>query len=150
LRTIEDLERGEAVYHDYTNGLLPERGCVLPVVSPREAGRRLARLAARHAFTMYEHFLTDKAGHAQDMARGVEILENLEAFLDGVLAEIELATTLVVLTSDHGNLEDLRTDRHTRNAVPTVLWGRGAPEAAAGIRDLADLTPTILRSLGVV
>jgi hypothetical protein len=150
LRTMEDLVRGEAVYHDYTNRLLPERGYVLPVVSPREAGQRLARLAARHAFTMYEHFLTDKAGHAQDMERGVEILENLEGFLDGVLAETELASTLVVLTSDHGNLEDLRTDRHTRNAVPTLLWGRGAGEVAAAIRDLADLTPAILRSLGVV
>ena len=150
LRTLEDLMRGEAVYHDYTNRLLPERGCTAPEVSPGEAGQRLARLAARHAFTMYEHFLTDKAGHAQDMARGVEILENLEAFLDGVLAETELASTLVVLTSDHGNLEDLRTDRHTRNAVPTLLWGRGAPEAAAEIRDLADIAPAILRSLGVV
>jgi hypothetical protein len=150
LRTLEDLVNGEAVYHDYTNRLLPERGCTAAEVSPREAGQRLARLAARHTFTMYEHFLTDKAGHAQDMARGVEILEDLEGFLDGVLAEIDFTSTLVILTSDHGNLEDLRTDRHTRNAVPTLLWGRGAPEAAAGIRDLADITPAILRSLGVV
>ena len=150
LRTMEDLARGEAVYHDYTNRLLPERGVVLPVVSPREAGQRLARIAARHAFTMYEHFLTDKAGHAQDMAQAVEILENLEAFLDGVLAEVDLASTMVLLTSDHGNLEDLRTDRHTRNAVPTLLWGRGSPAAAAGIQSLADIAPAILRSLGVV
>jgi 2,3-bisphosphoglycerate-independent phosphoglycerate mutase len=150
LRTMEDLERGEAVYHDYTNTLLPERGVVLPVVSPREAGERLARLAGGHTFTMYEHFLTDKAGHAQDMLRGVEILENLEVFLDGVLAGTDLTTTLVVLTSDHGNLEDLRTDRHTRNAVPTLLWGRGAPEAAARIWDLAGVAPAILRFLGVV
>jgi hypothetical protein len=150
LRTLEDLTRGEAVYHDYTNRLLPERGCSAPLLTPTEAGRRLGRLAAGHTFTMYEHFLTDKAGHAQDMVRGVEILENLEAFLEGLLAETDLADTLVVLTSDHGNLEDLSTDRHTENPVPTLLWGQGAAEAAAGIRDLADIAPAILRHLGVV
>jgi hypothetical protein len=150
LRTLEDLIRGEAVYHDYTNRLLPERGCWAPPVSPAEAGRCLARLAGRHTFTMYEHFLTDKAGHARNMVQGVEVLENLEAFLEGLLAETDLADTLVVLTSDHGNLEDLRTDRHTQNPVPTLLWGRGASAAAAGIRDLADIAPAILQQLGVV
>jgi hypothetical protein len=150
LRTLEDLIRGEAVYHDYTNRLLPERGCSAPLLSPGEAGRRLARLAGRHTFTMYEHFLTDKAGHAQNMAQAVEVLENLEAFLEGLLAETDLAGTLVVLTSDHGNLEDLSTDRHTQHPVPTVCWGQGAPEVAAGICDLADIAPAILQQLGVV
>ena len=149
-RTLEDLARGEALFHDYTNRLLPERGYVLPIVAPREAGERLARLAQRHTFTMYEHFLTDCAGHARDMARGVEILEDLEAFLDGVLSTLDLAATLVVLTSDHGNLEDLSTNRHTVNPVPTLIWGSGATAAAGGIGSIADIAPTILRHLGVL
>lgn len=149
-RTLEDLARGEALFHDFTNRLLPERGYVLPTITPREAGGRLARLAERHTFTMYEHFLTDYAGHAQDMARGVEILEDLEDFLDGVLSTIDLAATLVVLTSDHGNLEDLSTRRHTRNPVPTLLWGEGARAAAGGIGSIADIAPTILRHLGML
>ncbi|HSB70211.1 MAG TPA: peptidase [Candidatus Methylomirabilis sp.] len=149
-RTLEDLARGEAVFHDFTNRLLPERGYHLPPVTPREAGERLARLAGAHAFTMYEHFLPDLAGHAQDMARGVEILEDLEGFLDAVLAGLDLSRTLVVLTSDHGNLEDLSTKRHTRNPVPTLLWGRGAAEAAAGIGSLPDIAPAILRHLDML
>jgi hypothetical protein len=150
LRTLDDLARGEALFHDYTNRLLPERGYSLPFVTPREAGGRLARLAQRHAFTMYEHFLTDRAGHTQDMARGVEILEDLEEFLDAVLSGMDHSAHLVVLASDHGNLEDLSTNRHTRNPVPALFWGAGAREAAAGVRTIADIALTIFRHLGMV
>jgi 2,3-bisphosphoglycerate-independent phosphoglycerate mutase len=149
-RTLDDLDRGDALFHDFTNRLLPERGYSLPTVTPREAGRRLARLAQAHTFTMYEHFLTDRAGHAQDMARGVEILEDLEAFLDAVLSSIDFSTSLVVLASDHGNLEDLSTNRHTRNRVPTLLWGDGAEHAAAAIADISHIAPAILRHLGML
>ncbi len=150
LRTLDDLARGEAVYHDFTNRLLPERGCYLPPITPREAGARLARLTEAHTFTMYEHFLTDRAGHARDMEGAIEILENLEAFLETVLSAVNPDETLVVLTSDHGNLEDLSTKQHTTNPVPTLLWGRGAAAAAASIRSLPDIAPTILRHLSVV
>jgi 2,3-bisphosphoglycerate-independent phosphoglycerate mutase len=150
LRSLEDLARGEALFHDFTNRLLPERGFYLPPITPSEAGARLAAVTATHTFTMYEHFLTDLAGHAQDMARAVEVAVNLDGLLDALLARLDLAKHLVILTSDHGNLEDLSTKRHTANPVPTLLWGTGAPAVAAGIRDLADITPAILRHLGVV
>jgi len=149
-RTLDDLARGEALFHDFTNRLLPERGYSLPIVTPREVGARLARLAQRHTFTMCEHFLTDRAGHARDMGRGVEILEDLEEFLDVVLSGMDLSAHLVVLASDHGNLEDLSTKRHTRNLVPAIFWGAGASEASTGVRTIADIAPAILRHLGVV
>jgi 2,3-bisphosphoglycerate-independent phosphoglycerate mutase len=149
-RTLEDLARGDAVFHDFTNRLLPERGYYLPPVTPRQAGGRLAKLAGVHTFTMYEHFLPDLAGHAQDMERGVRLLEDLEEFLDAVLSDLDLSRTMVILTSDHGNLEDLSTKRHTRNPVPTLLWGRGAAEAAAGIGSLPDISPAILRHLDML
>ncbi|MFB3816941.1 MAG: peptidase, partial [Candidatus Methylomirabilales bacterium] len=78
------------------------------------------------------------------------ILHGLDALLGALLARLDLSRHLVVLTSDHGNLEDLRTDRHTVNPVPTALWGAGAAEAAAGIRALPDIAPAILRRLNVL
>jgi hypothetical protein len=147
-RTLEDLVRGEAVFHDFTNRLLPERGYHLPPITPTEAGARLAALVRSHAFTMYEHFLTDLAGHAQDMANAVAVLENLDAFLDALLRHLDLSSNLVIVTSDHGNLEDLSVRTHTLNPVPTLLWGSGASEVAAGIRDLSDVAPAISRYLG--
>jgi len=149
-RTLEDLARGEAVYHDFSNRRLIERGYAVPPVAPEAAGRRLARLAGRHDFTMYEHFLTDLAGHARDMAAAVGLLEALERLLDALLAHLDLGRHLVLLTSDHGNLEDLTTGRHTLNPVPAILWGAGAAEAAAEIRALPDIAPAILRRLNVL
>jgi bisphosphoglycerate-independent phosphoglycerate mutase (AlkP superfamily) len=84
------------------------------------------------------------------MDRAVEVLENLEGLLDGLLAHLDLSRHLVILTSDHGNLEDLSTKRHTLNPVPTLLWGRDAPAVATGIRDLTDVAPAILRHRGVL
>jgi 2,3-bisphosphoglycerate-independent phosphoglycerate mutase len=150
IRTLEDLARGEALFHDFTNRLLPERGYFLPSVTPQEAGRRLAALTSGHTFTMYEHFLTDLAGHAQDMARAIEVLENLEGLLDGLLSHLDLSRHLVILASDHGNIEDLSTKQHTLNPVPTLLWGDGSSGVAAGIRNLADIAPAILRYLDML
>jgi bisphosphoglycerate-independent phosphoglycerate mutase (AlkP superfamily) len=52
-----------------------------------------------------------------------------------------------MLTSDHGNIEDLSVRNHTLNDVPTLIWGRGLDFAASTIRDLADITPTIIKLL---
>ncbi len=147
LRDLADLARGEAVFHDITNRSLRTRGYGLPEVSPQEAGRRMARLARSHDFTLYEHFQTDQAGHERDMDRGVELLERLDLLLDAVLEATDRDETLVVVASDHGNLEDLRTRSHTKNPVPTMLWGTGRAAVADGIHTLADIAPALLRHL---
>jgi len=147
LRDLADLARGEAVFHDITNRSLRTRGYGLPEVSPQEAGRRMARLARSHDFTLYEHFQTDQAGHERDMDRGVELLERLDLLVDAVLEATDRDDTLVVVASDHGNLEDLRTRSHTKNPVPTMLWGTGRAAVADGIHTLADIAPALLRHL---
>ena len=146
-RDLGDLARGEAVFHDITNRALLKRGYNLPVVTPREAGRRLARLALSHDFTLYEHFQTDQAGHDRDMDRGVELLERLDLLLDAVLEATSPDELLVVVASDHGNLEDLSTRTHTTNPVPTMLWGTGRQAMADGVHTLADVAPALLRHL---
>jgi hypothetical protein len=146
-RDLDDLARGEAVFHDITNRGLRERGYHVPEVHPEEAGRRLARLALFHDFTMYEHFQTDQAGHARDMDKAVLLLEQLDLLLDGVLGASDPDELLIVMTSDHGNLEDLTTRTHTRNPVPTMLWGTDREAVAGKIRTLADIAPALLRYL---
>jgi len=143
-RTLEDLRRGEAVFQDYTNRLLREQGYEVPVISPEEAGRRLARLAAQHAFTLYEYFQTDKAGHAQDMDWAVGLIEGLDRLMRSLLSQVDLDRTLVCVARDHGNLEDLRTKTHTTNPVPVLLWGRGRETVASRLRDLTDIAPALL------
>lgn len=146
-RDLGDLGRGEAVFHDITNHALRERGYDLPEIKPKEAGWRLARLAAAHDFTMFEHFQTDQAGHRRDMDRGVVLLERIDRLLDAVLEAADPDEMLVVMTSDHGNLEDLTTRKHTKNSVPTMLWGAGREAVANEIHTLADIAPALLRHL---
>lgn len=143
-RDLDDLRRGRAVYQDFTNELLIAQGYAVDRLAPEEAGRRLAALAAECDFTLYEYFQTDRAGHGQDHRAAARILGDLDRLVDAVLALVDLDRTLVVLTSDHGNIEDLTTRTHTRNRVPTLLWGRGSREVARRIDSLADVAGAIL------
>lgn len=145
-RTLEQLKAGDAVGFDIDHAIMRERGYDLELVDPAEAGRRAARIAGRYDFTLYEHFLTDKAGHGQELSEAVTVLERLDRFLGGVLEGLA-PDTLLVITSDHGNVEDLSVRTHTYNDVATILKGPGADEAAAAIRSLMDIAPVIVRLL---
>jgi len=141
---VEDLKAGRAVYQDFTNAFLIERGEDVSIRTPEEAATVLAHIAGEHRFTLYEYFITDKVGHKQDMAMAKTVLQNLAAFVREVLKRIDLTTTSVILTSDHGNIEDLSTRNHTLNPVPTIVWGHNRKRIADGINNLADITPTIV------
>ena len=142
--TLEDLVEGQAVLWDFTHEIASRHlGYELSVVSPEQAGARLARLASQHDLVLYESFLTDLAGHRRIEAEWV--LARLDAFLGAVLDHRTYETT-VVLCSDHGNLEDATTKAHTTNLVPLLAVGPAAKcfEAATAI---TDVTPAIVSCL---
>jgi len=98
-------------------------------------------------FTLYEYFLSDKAGHTGDAALIAGELVKLDAFVRAVLDELSAELrggTQVLLTSDHGNLEDATTRRHTTNPVPLMVWGDDARETAASVTRLDQVTPAIV------
>ena len=146
-RTMPDLKDGRAVYQDFTNAMLIERGEDVSPRSPDEAAAVLASIVSENRFTLYEYFITDKAGHMQDMEAARRILRNLARLIRGVLAGIDLGRTSVILTSDHGNIEDLSSRNHTLNQVPTIIWGANKERIAPRITNLADITPAILETL---
>jgi 2,3-bisphosphoglycerate-independent phosphoglycerate mutase len=146
-RTVEDLLAGRAVYQDFTNAILIARGEDVLTRTPDEAAEVLASIVATNRFTLYEYFITDKIGHAQDMNAARIILSQLARFIRSLLAKLDLERTTVILTSDHGNIEDLSTRNHTLNAVPTIVWGANRDRVAQRVRSLADITPAILEVL---
>jgi hypothetical protein len=145
--TVDDLRAGRAVYQDFTNAMLIARGEEVEPRSPEEAGDVLARIATNNRFTLYEYFITDKVGHAQDHNSASIVLQNLARMIRRVLEKLDLNSTTMILTSDHGNLEDLSTRSHTLNPVPTIVWGAEKLIVAAQIRSLADITPAIVSLL---
>ena len=153
---VSDLLEGRSLYHDFTNQLLREPPPSpyahapfpeAPLRTPEEAGRILADVARAHRFTLYEYFITDRAGHAQDMDAALEVLAGLARFVRATLADVDLTRTTVVLTSDHGNVEDLSTRNHTLNLVPTLAWGRAREHVRRRVKTLADITPAIVELL---
>ncbi len=142
-RTFEDLMAGRALLWDITHTFAGEWARrhrrpfpELPPVEPEEAARRLLRLLGEADLVGHRHLPPEP------------VLEVLDRFLGALLADRPPEATLIV-TSDHGNMEDLTTRLHTENPVPLLVAGPGAAvfrEATS----LLDLTPGILKILGAV
>jgi 2,3-bisphosphoglycerate-independent phosphoglycerate mutase len=98
----------------------------LPTVTAREAGANLARLTADADLTVYAHYHTDVAGHRGGMAGATQALELVDAFFSGIISELP-ADVLLLVVSDHGNIEDVRGG-HTLNPSLGIVFG---PPAAS-------------------
>lgn len=142
------LRRGEAFSPDWTGeGWRAELGYSdTPVYTPEEAGRRLGAVATQRTLTMFSTWITDVIGHRGPFERGVALLERFDRVMAGLLAGWP-DDGLIVISSDHGNMEDLGSRRHTENPVPTLIVGRDHAAFADGLTDLVGVTPHILKAL---
>lgn len=125
LHDMYDLFRGVALSADFTGqGWLDHLNIKgTPLLSPVLAGEKLANLSRKYEFSFFEFWLSDYAGHKQDMANSVMIIELLDQVIQGLVKNWDLGNDLILVTSDHGNLEDLSTRKHTYNRVPGFLIG---------------------------
>lgn len=154
LHRVEELREGKAISADITNTAWPRMGYPdIAPIPPAEAGRRLARLSAEYDFVLFEYWRTDKAGHSEKMEEAVEVLEQLDGMLSGILHHLAASDTLLLITSDHGNIEDMSSKVHTRNPVPVFLFGHRHQEVAEALRrqpDLTAVTPAIVRFMNTI
>ncbi len=137
--TPDDLRNEKSIYQDITGEALRMRVPDIPTISPEKAGEIIARQSQKYHFSLFEYFQTDKAGHSQDMSHARTILDILERFLGAVLTHIDLNQTLVLLTSDHGNIEDLSFRGHTKNPAMTLVFGAGAQRCAEHLTSILDI-----------
>lgn len=147
-RKAPELLAGKAVYWDITNKNWAARTqslITVPEITPQKAGENLAALAKEYSFTLYECFLTDIAGHERDMSATIEVLELLDAFIGSVVRNLDQQTTLVI-SSDHGNCEDLSSGGHTRNPVPLIVFGP-AKDAFCEVTSIDQIAGVIERSI---
>lgn len=145
-RSAESLREGRAVASSITNeGWQRHLDPSIPSVGPEQAGRHLAAIAAEADLTLFAHYDTDAAGHRKDLENARRALERVDAFLGGLLDDISSGTLLAV-SSDHGNIEDV-TLGHTLNPVPVILYGPGSKEVVRAVRGIGDLAPALLRQL---
>ena len=146
-----DLRDGRAVSPDFTGaGWRDHLGYAdIPLLSLSEAGRRIAAVAAEYNFSFFEHWPTDQTGHRGTLAEAAAHLEAIDAVIGGLLDAWDEDRGLLILTSDHGNLEEKGHRQHTRNPVPTILVGRDHARYAATIHDLTDIAAVVRDCLGL-
>jgi len=148
LRGAAELSAGRAVSALLTNDYFRRSGYMVPEVSPAAAGAQLAQLSGDHDLTFFEFWHTDVAGHRQDWQLALDVLATLDEFIGGLMTALNMERCLVLIVGDHGNLEDLRTSKHTLNPALGLLVGSEHRQLAERLHSLADVTPAVLSALG--
>jgi 2,3-bisphosphoglycerate-independent phosphoglycerate mutase len=111
-------------------------------------------LLKQYRFILVNYANPDMVGHTGILAAAVRAVEVIDECLGRVLKAAQEADMTVMITADHGNLE-VMTDKstgqphtaHTTDPVPFILIGEKASLRNDGC--LADVAPTVLRSLGI-
>lgn len=116
----------------------------VPEISPEQAADRLLEQAESYDLLLHEYYLTDKAGHSQELDKAAGFLNTYDRFLWHLINQKNRETT-IVLSSDHGNVEDLSTKTHTFNHVPLFVYGPGT-ELFSNAQSIMDVTPAILNA----
>lgn len=151
LMTAEDLRAGRAVspgftgqgWHDYLGY------SDIPIHTLFEAGQQIARVAQDYSFSFFEHWPSDRSGHRGTLDQAVEHLRFIDKALGGLLHAWDDANDLLIITSDHGNIEEKNHRQHSRNPVPTILIGRNHATLAKRIHNLADIAGVVRTFLGI-
>jgi hypothetical protein len=140
----EDIRAGRALYQDFSNRQLIERGFRLAEFSPEDAAQVLHNASRRFDFVLYEYFLTDLYAHRRSLAECVALVGDLDRLLGALLGSLDRKRDTLILTSDHGNLEDHFLRGHSRNPVPLVAWGRHGAALRERIESISDVAPALL------
>ena len=146
----DDLFSGRALSADFTGeGWRRMLGFAeAPMMDAHQAGRKLATLAKEYAFSLLEYWASDYAGHKQQTENAIHLMETFDGVLGGLVDNWE-DDGLILVTSDHGNMEDLSTRRHTEADVPALVIGNKSAreEFTRGMKDLTDIAPAIWKTV---
>ena len=150
LFTDKDYYEGKALSADFTGeGWHEFLGFPdAPTYEAEVAGKKLGKLASQYDFSFFEYWASDYAGHKQDMPWAIRQMETFDSVLKGLLETWQAEEGLIVLTSDHGNMEDLSTRKHTAAKVPLIVFGNSnTRHDFTGITQLSEIAPAISKYL---
>jgi 2,3-bisphosphoglycerate-independent phosphoglycerate mutase len=122
--------------------------------APEVTERFTAEVGDGYGFAIVNFANPDMVGHTGVIPAAVRAVEAVDACLGRVVAAVHALGGACLVTSDHGNAEQLLEEdgesphtAHTTNPVPLVVTVEGAGLAEGGT--LADLVPTSLALLGI-
>lgn len=111
--------------------------------------------AGRHDFIVANYANADMVGHTGVWSAAVEAANVIDACLGRVIRSASGTSSPLVITADHGNIEEMRDadgrpqTAHTTSPVPLALVD--LDRRAARLRDgeLADVAPTLCELMGI-
>lgn len=143
LNNAQTVKEGQTITAGITQqGWREKLGIDIPQIKPGQAAERLLQKSRQYDLLLYEYYLTDKAGHSKNPQSAQKVLDTYSAFLEELIDRKREEDT-IVLSSDHGNVEDLSVKTHTLNKVPLFAIGPGAG-AFTNAESILDVTPGIL------
>jgi hypothetical protein len=143
LNSTEEIRNKTALTAEIVQNAWREKlGIDIPKINPTDAAQRLLNVVPDYDLTLYEYYLTDKAGHTQKHEDAERVLKPLDEFLLHIIKH-KRSSDILVITSDHGNLEDLSTKTHTRNKVPLFVLGDSV-QAFQKVESLTDVKDGII------
>ena len=145
----DDLFAGRALSADFTGeGWRTMLGFIdAPVMDAAHAGQKLGMLAKEYDFSLFEYWASDYAGHKQEMDNAIRLMEIFDGVLGGLIEAWD-DDGLILVTSDHGNMDDLSTRKHTGADVPALVIGNGTArdEFTRDMKNLTDIAPAIWKT----
>ncbi|MHB8678157.1 MAG: 2,3-bisphosphoglycerate-independent phosphoglycerate mutase [Rudaea sp.] len=130
-----------------TYDLKPEMSC------PEVTDKLVAAIGSgQYDFIVCNLANADMVGHSGKLDAAIKAVEAIDAALGRLETAIRAAGGEMLISADHGNLEQMRADdgqphtQHTVGPVPLVYVGRKAQLARGALRDLA---PTVLALMGL-
>lgn len=146
LNSTDEVLNEEALTAEIVQNAWRERLDIdIPKITATDAAQRLLNVVPDYDLVLYEYYLTDKAGHNKNHNDAERVLKPLDEFLLHIVKN-KRSRDVLVITSDHGNLEDLSVKTHTRNEVPLFVMGEGIDHFNK-IESLVDVKEGILRSV---
>jgi 2,3-bisphosphoglycerate-independent phosphoglycerate mutase len=129
-----------------------------PEMSAPEVTDRLVEAIDSQRFDLIvaNYANTDQVGHSGVFKAAVKAVETVDACLGRLMDAVKRAGGALLVTADHGNVEQLFDHEtrqphtaHTMNKVPAILFN--APKEVVSLADgrLADIAPTLLALMGV-
>jgi 2,3-bisphosphoglycerate-independent phosphoglycerate mutase len=127
-----------------------------PEMAAREVTDRFVEELERdgYGFAIINLANPDMVGHTGSIPAAVKAVETVDECLGEIVAAVELAGGITLVTADHGNAEQmLEPDgksphtAHTTNPVPLIVTDPEVTLRATG--ELSDLAPTALAFLGL-
>jgi 2,3-bisphosphoglycerate-independent phosphoglycerate mutase len=108
--------------------------------------------SGKYALIVVNYANPDMVGHTGSLDAAIKAVEVIDACLGRVEKAVKEKGGVMLITADHGNLEEMRDEKgnphtqHTTNPVPFILIGKKAK-----LKDgtLSDIAPTILHLLNI-